>query len=335
MRRALHDSRRTGPGSGLLPNVAAAAATLAVVGSLLASPGAPTAVPARGVDSVRIVDDRGDTLRLEGPARRIVSVIPAATEILFALGAGDRVAGRTRYGVHPPEARAVPSVGEGIRPSVEAILALRPDAVVAYAGSSNRRTLARLRELGVPLLALEHDAVDDLRRNVARLGSLTGRPAAADSLLSRLDRDLDRVAELVGREARRSVYYEVWADPPITVGAGSYLDSLISLAGGRNVFGDLSDPSPQVSLESVIAREPEVMIVARDTTARGRRRPPAERPGWRAVAAVREGRVREVDGALVHRLGPRLGDAAAALAAAIHPELAGALRRAGFPVESP
>lgn len=284
-------------------------------------------------DSLRIVDDRGDTLRLARPARRIVSLIPAATEILFALEAGGRVVGRTRYGVHPPAARDVPSVGEGIRPSVEAILARRPDAVVVYAGSSNQATLGRLRELGVPVLALEHNTLGDFQRNAARLGRLTGRVEAADSLRAVVERQLGRVADVTGRSPRRSVYYEVWADPPITVGGGSYLDSLITLAGGRNVFGEVAGPSPQVSLEAIVTRRPEVVILGRDTASGGRGNPPAERSGWQALSAVREGRVREVDGALLHRLGPRVGEAAAALAAAIHPELASSLRGAGFPVE--
>lgn len=292
----------------------------------------PVGFPA---DTLRIADDRGDTLRLQAPARRIVSLIPAATEILFALGAGDRVAGRTRYGVHPPAARDVPSVGEGIRPSVEAIVSREPDVVIVFAGASNRTALERLRELSVPLLAVEHDDLEDFRRNVDRLGRLTGRERVADSLTAAVAGELEAVAAIAGRRPRRSVYYEVWADPPITVGAGSYLDSLLTVAGGRNVFGDLSSPSPQVSLEAILTRSPEVMIVAREDRGAGRTTPPAERPGWSELRAVREGRVRPVDGGLVHRLGPRLGEAAAALAVALHPELRPALERAGFRAGEP
>lgn len=281
-------------------------------------------------DSVRIADDRGDTLRLAEPASRVVSLIPAATEILFAIGAGERVVGRTRYGDHPPAARSVPSVGEGVRPSAELVLARRPDAVIMYAGSANQRSLARFSRVGVPVLAVEHNTLGDLYRNLRRLGALTGRRAEADSLVRRLRRELSRVRKLTGPRDRPAVYYDVWSRPPRTVGSGSYLDTLIAVAGGRNVFSDLDAPSPQVSLEAVAARDPDLILAPRAGGSEGRRRPPAKRPGWDVIPAVREGRVRRVDGDLLHRLGPRLGRAAAELAAAVHPELEDELRARGL-----
>lgn len=276
------------------------------------------------VDTLVLEDDLGRTVRLAGPPERIVSLVPAATEILFALGAGPRVVGRTRYGTRPPAAADVPSVGPGMRPSLEMVMDRQPDAVVLYAGAANRSTVDRLESLGVATLALRHDTFGDLYRNVGRLGRLTGREAEARDLANAVRCRLGAVGAVTGAAPIRRVYYEVWSDPPVTVGSGSYLDSLLSVAGARNVFGELDAPSPRVSLESVVSRKPELVVVPR-RSGEDVPTPPSRRPGWDALDAVREGRVREVDGDLVHRLGPRIGEGAAALARTVHPELAARL----------
>jgi iron complex transport system substrate-binding protein len=270
-------------------------------------------------DSIRIRDDLGRVVSLAGPPRRIVSLVPAVTEILFALGAGDRVVGRTRYGVHPSEASAVPSVGEGVHPSIESIVSRRPGLVILYAGSDSRATVRELEVAKVAALAVRHDGFPDLYRNVARLGRLTDRRWEARELASQIRCSLSAVAEVTAQSPRRTVYLDVWEDPPYTVGSGSYLDSLIRVAGGSNVFGDLRQASPQVSLEAVAARDPDVVVVSGGPVDR-----PAldGRPAWRVIPAVASGRVQALDGDLLDRLGPRVGEAAAALAAAIHPDLA-------------
>lgn len=273
-------------------------------------------------DTTTLTDDRGRAVPLPTPARRIVSLVPALTEILFAIGAGDRVVGRTRFDTDPPEARAVPSVGDGIRPSEELILSRRPDLVLLYAGPDNRGVAERLEELGVPVLGIRHDTLGDLERNILRVGRATGCEAEARALAAGIRERLRAVARATAALPARRVYYDVWGEPPITVGGGSYLDSLIAIAGGDNVFGDLSAPSPRVSLEAIVTRRPEVVLFPVEGGAEDARRPPAERPGWSVLDAVRRGAVRTVDADLLHRLGPRVGDAAAALAGAIHPEAA-------------
>lgn len=302
-----------------------AAALLVPAGPSAPAPAPATpARPAAPTDTLTLEDDLGRTVRLPGPPERIVSLIPPATEILFAIGAGSRVVGRTRYGTHPPAAAELPSVGAGMRPSLEIVMDRRPDAVVLYAGSANRSTVDRLASLGVPALAIRHDTFGDLYRNIHRLGRLTDREAGARRLVDDVRCRLRAVASLTADAPPPRVYYEVWSEPPITVGQGSYLDSLLTVAGGRNVFGDLEAPSPQVSLESVVSRDPEVVVVPR----RGGEEaptPPSHRPGWDALAAVREGRVRAVDGDLLHRLGPRIAEGALALARTLHPELTGRL----------
>ena len=296
-----------------------AAALLAAGAAGLASPDPGAARPADATDTLTIHDDAGRAIRFAERPRRIVSLVPAVTELLLALEAGGRLVGRTRYGVHPEAARRVPSVGEGVRPSLEPIVARSPDAVLLFHGVGNRRILERLEELGVPVVALRHDGFDDLARNLERLGRLTGREPEAKALMARIRCELETVAAHAGRLPRVSVFYEVWGDPPVTVGSGSYLDSLITVAGGRNVFGDVEAPSPTVGLESIVARDPDVIVRARGRG--GGAPPPTERPGWDALEAVRRERVRTVDADLLHRLGPRVGEAAAELARTLHPPL--------------
>ena len=271
-------------------------------------------------DTISVTDDEGVTLRFEAPPRRIVSLVPAATEILFALDVGDRLVGRTRFDAHPREVRDVPSVGDGVRPSVEMIVARQPDLVILFSGPDSRSAADALRRVGIPVLAVHHNTLEDLHENMRRLGRVAGREAEAAALSSRVEGDLLRIRQVTEQLPRRSVYYDAWWHPPITIGGGSYLDSLITLAGGHNVFGDLDSPSPLVSLESIAAREPEIILFPVHRGVEGRA-PIQDRPGWEVLRAVREDLVREFDGELVVRLGPGIGAAVRELAAAIHPEV--------------
>jgi iron complex transport system substrate-binding protein len=256
---------------------------------------------------------------LAGGARRIVSLIPAATEILFALGAGDRLVGRTRWGVHPPEAESVPDVGDGVRPSLEAVLSRDPDLVILFDGADTDGVADRLAGLGVASLSLRHNTLSDLERNVVALGEVAGCPAAARALNDRIRDDLEAVSAAVDRAAPLRVYYDVWPDPPMTIGRGSFLDSLVTIAGGRNIFGDLAAASPQIGLEAIVQRDPEVVVYAvSGITDRGAAAP-RERSGWSVIPAVSRGRVATVDADLLGRLGPRVGDAARELALALRP----------------
>ncbi len=269
-------------------------------------------------DTIVLTDDLDVRVTLQEPASRIVSLVPAATEILFAIGAGDRLVGRTRFDRHPQEVLAVPSVGDGVRPSVELIVALEPDLVILFAGPDSRRAADELRRIGVPVLAVRHNTLTDLYRNIGRLGQVTGSSGPSERLSATIREDLESVREATGRLLRRTVYYDAWWQPPITIGRGSYLDSLITLAGGRNVFGDLQRPSPQVSLEAIAAREPEIILYPVHRGVEGRA-PVSERPGWHILEAVQSGRVRVFDGELVVRLGPQVAAAVRELARAIHP----------------
>lgn len=270
-------------------------------------------------------DSQGDApsrdVAAQAEPRRIVSLIPTATEILFDLGADDRLVGRTRWGVHPPAARRIPDVGDGIRPSLEAVFARDPDLVILYDGETNRESRETLQRLGVPTLALRHDTLEDLRRNILLLGELVGCPEGERALADRIADGLAAVSRATEGLPRVRVYYDAWADPPMTIGGGSFIDSLLTIAGGVNVFGDLETTAPRVSLEAIIARDPQRILVP--VAPEAFRQPPsvAARHGWERIPAVAAGRISALDRDVVSRLGPRVAEAAWSIAEALHGEL--------------
>jgi ABC-type Fe3+-hydroxamate transport system substrate-binding protein len=257
-------------------------------------------VPAR--DGLAATDDAGRRVTLAAPARRIVSLLPSFTEILFAIGAGDRLVGRTTWCDYPPAALAVPSVGDGMPPSVEAVAARRPDLVVLYRSGPNVTAAEQLERLGIRTVLLDLNRLEELGPAARRLGALTGRGAAADSLA----RVMDSLVSEPPPPSTRSLVFIVWDNPPIVIGAGSYLDRLAALAGARNLFHDVGSPSAQVSIETIAARDPDFVAILSDSAV-----PPryAARPEWRVVRAVRDARFLFLPGQLFGRPGPRAAEA--------------------------
>jgi iron complex transport system substrate-binding protein len=251
---------------------------------------------------VALVDDAGAPVRLDRAPRRIVSLNPTTTELLFALGAGSRLAGRSAACDYPPAAAKVPSLGDGFPPVVEAVAGARPDLVVLYHSTGNAAAAERLRDLGIPVLRLRTDRLADVARAARLLGRAVGEPRAADSVAARLEADLgaERATAMRREAGGTPVLLLAWEQPAIALGAGSFASELVELAGGRNVFGDLAAPSAPVSLEAIAAREPAVVILA------GSEMPGLERrPEWRTLRAVRQGRVLRLTESSSNRPSPR------------------------------
>ena len=271
--------------------------------------------PTRSADVVR--DDFGDTLTLAAPPKRIVSLNPTTTEILFALGAGQRLVGRTRWDLWPDSAKAVPDLGDGIRPNVEAIMAARPDLVVLYASNDNRTAAQALRRAGIQTLAVRVDLIADFRRVVVMLGRAIGDTARARVVVDTVTASLERARTATRGNLRPTAFWLMWETPLLTIGGGSYLSELLEIAGARNVYDSLPQPSPQVAFEDVVRRDPDVILVSPEGA-----EAITTRPTWRAMRAVRAGRVLIVDTALVFRPSVRLGEAALSLARQLHPSVA-------------
>ncbi|MCC6319175.1 MAG: cobalamin-binding protein [Gemmatimonadaceae bacterium] len=247
--------------------------------------------------------------RTSGSPQRIVSLGPSGTEILASLGALDRLVGRSRWDTWPETVRQVPDVGDAIRPSLERIIALRPDLVVLYAASDNAASIDGLQRTGINVVALRIDTIDDYLRAVDSLGVLVGARSRADSLTATIRRELDAVRQRARHTPALRVFIPVWDQPLMTIGGGSYLSELVRIAGGENVYGESPAPSLTVSFEDVVRRDPDVVLASPVSALRWR----AE-PGWKGLRAVREGRVLGFDTTLVSQPSSRLGAAAASLA---------------------
>ena len=237
---------------------------------------------------------------------RVVSLLPSFTEILFAIGAGDQIVGRTQWCDYPPAALAIPSVGDGMPPNIEAVAARKPDLVVLYNSGPNVTAAKQLERIGIKTIVLDLNRLQDLGPAARVLGRLTGHEERADSLAMALD----SVAGRPPPPAKTTVAYIVWDNPPIVIGRGSYLDQLAAQAGARNVFDDVSAPSAQVSLETIVARDPQWIAVLSDS---GSMPEFAKRREWRAVRAVRDRHFLLLRGSLFGRPGPRSAEAIAEL----------------------
>jgi ABC-type Fe3+-hydroxamate transport system substrate-binding protein len=259
-------------------------------------------------------DDFGDPVRLDVAPTRIVSLNPATTELLFALGAGSRLVGRSHFDLWPDSATLVPDVGMGLQPNVEVILGTYPDLVILYASQDNRPAVARFRAAGISTLALRTDHISDFRRTVELLGAILKDSVRAKAVADSVARTLERVRAATDNLPRPTVFWQIWDSPLITIGAGSFLSELVDIAGGKNVYADIAKPSATVSLEDVSKRDPDFILAG----PQGTRKIESDRR-WRIVRAVRDRKVLVVDTVLVGRPSVRLGEAAVSLANLLHP----------------
>lgn len=269
--------------------------------------------------ALTLVDMGGRPLTLPALPQRIVSLVPSATELIFALGGEARLVGVTDYCDFPPAARQKPSVGSMLAPSLETIVTLRPDLVIATDAGNRQETFAQLQRLGIAVYLVHATSVSQMLDVAARLGLLTEQPAAVVRLTGQLRRRIQAVEKAVAPYPRPRVLYVLWPDPLIVPGRGALVSELIRLAGGDSITADEATDYPRFSLEAAVARAPDIIILARHS---GQSEPlPRER--WDRLAtlpAVKAGRVHAVDGGLLHRYGPRVVDGLEMLARLIHPE---------------
>jgi iron complex transport system substrate-binding protein len=308
-----------------IARVLAIAAGTVVSLAALAACGAGSGPPGRGAPAdagaaagpAPIVDDFGDTLRASrAPPHRIVSLNPATTEMLFAMGEGAHVVGRTRWDTYPPAALSVADLGDGLRPNVEAVLSVHPDLVVLYAAADNRDAAGRFKSAGIATLSVRDDRLADFRRILSLLGVALHDSAAAQAVADSVTASLDKVRASTAGLPAVSVVWPIEIAPLRVIGGGSYLNDLLTYAGGQNVYGSMSDPSPQVSLEDVLRRDPAVVLTT-GATVRAMR----SDPRWQRWLAASGHRVLVPDTALVGMPSVRMGAAAAELVALLHPGL--------------
>jgi iron complex transport system substrate-binding protein len=290
--------------------------------ALVALAAALIAAPAH---ALVVRDMLGHEVTLAKPPVRIVSLVPAVTEIIYALGAEDRLAGRTDYCEFPAAAKSKPSVGGMVNPSLETLVALKPDLVIATNEGNREETFQQVARLRIPVYLVHATRLSALLDMIARLGELTGREAAVGPLTDGLQQRVSAVRRAVAPFPRPRVLYVIWPEPLIVPGRASLLTELIDVAGGESVTGVQEQAYVRFSVEAAVALAPQVIVLADHASANGGAssagRPEPEK--WRrfaSVPAIRAGRLHSVDLSILHRYGPSVVDGLERLARIIHPE---------------
>ena len=260
--------------------------------------------PVRAATEVR--DDSGQLLQLTAPARRIVSLAPHITELLYAAGAGDRIVGAVEYSDFPAPARALPRVGDNERLDLERIAALKPDLLIVWLHGAAQRQLAQLRRLGIPIFHSEPRTLVDIAGALRAFGRLAGTDAVADRAAREYSRRLAALSDLHRDALPVRVFLQIWNAPPMTVNDRHLISDALRLCGGRNIFGAAPVLAPTVNTEAVIAANPEA-IVAMGTDAR---RPDwiDDWKKWPRLTAVKKNHLYNVPSALLTRHTPRILD---------------------------
>lgn len=259
--------------------------------------------------AISVKDDGGNTVTLNKPAQRIISLAPHATELIFAAGGGDRIVGTVGYSDYPAAALKIPRVGSHQQVDVERIIALKPDLLVVWLHGNSERQLEHVRKLGIPFYFSEPKKLADIPTSIERLGMLMGTEQQANKVAAAERTELARLTEQYRNRPTVRMFYQVWGKPIYTLNGGNIMSDVIRLCGGENVFANLAIPAPVVTTEAVLLENPEVMMT-------GDRQ--AEKSGgleiwkqYKNMLAVKNDNLFSVDADLVNRAGPRLIEGAA------------------------
>ena len=270
------------------------------------------------------VDDMGREVTINEIPQRIVSHVPSITETLFALGLGERVVGVSDYCDYPEEAKLKPSVGNYFNPSIESIVALEPDLVLTDGHSDSIKQLDEL-EPPITYIVIDPKDIDGIFKDLELLGKVTGTEREAEKLIEDMQDSIAHIIALVeGAPPVRVLYIIDATDPtlPWTAGPGSFVDWLITMAGGENIAAEAQGAWVQFSIEQIVSSDPEIIILpAKHGTTFTSPETLEGNPAWRKITAVKQGRIRIIDGDLVDRSGPRIVQGLEEMARIIHPEL--------------
>lgn len=253
---------------------------------------------------VEVVDDAGHNVKLKMPAKRIISLAPYLTEILFAAGAGSTLVGTVNYSDYPKQALQIPRVGNYDSFDVERILALKPDLVVAWQSGNPTVQVERLRKLGLTIYLGEPRVFEDVPRNLERLGELAGTARTAQQAATAFRQRHARLQQRYANRPTVSVFYEIWNQPLMTVNGEHLISRMMQLCGGRNVFTDLTPLAPVIDLEAVLKADPEAILASGMNE-----KSPEWLEHWRqypSLQAVRGNNLFFIPPDLMQRNGPRI-----------------------------
>ena len=264
--------------------------------------------------AISIEDDRGRPVRLAAPAQRIVTLAPGLTELAFAAGAGARLVGVARFSDYPAAASAIPQIGDAARVDFERIAAVRPDLILAWRSGNSAADVARLERIGYPAYVSEAARLADIPRLLRSIGALAGTQPAADAAAAEFEQEIGALKRRYANARKLRVFYLIWHRPLLTVNGAHSISDVIALCGGENVFADVGQLTPSVTLEAVIAANPEVILGG--ASADGEKEFAAR---WRASNLPPLSRLPAyyVDPDLIQRQTPRIVEGARAVCAAL------------------
>jgi len=273
-----------------------------------------------------LTDGLGREVTITAPPQRIVSLLPSNTEILFALDLAGRVVGVTQYDLYPAEAQEKTVIGgmtiESI--SLETVLALEPDLVLAH-DDHQQPIIDALTDNGLTVFAVNSTGLADVYRAIDWVGQIADVQLQAEALNRQIRADIAAITagiEQIPPDQRPTVFYEVWAEPLMTAGPTTFIGEIITLAGGRNIFADVTQDFPEISPEEVIARNPAVILSSQFNTKNLTPEALANRPGWSEIDAVKNGNIHFLNDDLISRPGPRLALGLQEVVNALYPNLA-------------
>jgi len=304
-------------------------AMIMVIGIALSAVACSTGNSTTSNGSIQFTDQLGRTVTFNGTPQRIISIAPANTEILFALGLGDRIIGDTTYCNYPAEAVNKTKVGGFSNPDIEKIIELRPDVVFA-APIHETTVIPQLENLGIKVVAIAPKTISETYDAIELVGNVTGVQNSADILVENMKAKINAVTSLVANlsyKERPNVFYIVWHDTPMTAGGDTLPGQLIELSGGKNIFASLSGYKT-VSIETVLAGEPQVIIagIGMGSGADAPLQWARNESRFQGTEALTDGKVFSINTDLAGRFGPRIVDALYEMLRLIHPDLAAKLK---------
>jgi cobalamin transport system substrate-binding protein len=268
-----------------------------------------------------VTDDAGRRVRVGVRPERIISLAPNLTEIVYVVGAGDRMVGNTTYCDYPPEARQVTKVGDTLHPSIERIIALRPQLILVSTASQLETFTRQLDEQEIAVYVTDPHDLEGVFRSIAAIGDLLGQRSEGERVAGELRARAARVAEAVKASPRPSVFYQLSAEPLYTAGRDSYITDLIARAGGRSVTSEVPGAWPRYSEEAALGSRPEAIVMATGGSMGEANREIAS--ALKKSPAAQAGRIIQINGDYLSRPGPRLVDGLEQIARALHPEAFG------------
>jgi len=293
------------------------AVALAGCGSSSSSGGGASPAASASSGPITVTDGSGQTVTLEQPATRIVSLAPANTEIAFAIGAGDKMVAGTSYDDYPEEAKSLPKIGDFANPSVEKIASFNPDLVLA-AGGIQAGLRSKLEKLGMQVYVVDPKTYDGVMTEIANVGQLAGASAQAQQVVDTMKKAQTDVQAKVGSAAKATTFLEIYSKPLMTAGIDTFINDMIGLAGGTNIGAAAGSGYPNFSTEILFKDDPAVYIA--DSGSMSKPGDLSKRAGYSDLTAVKDGHVYVIQDNIIARPGPRLAQGLQELAKMIHPE---------------